>query len=708
MQSTEIVDIELTSPGGPPPVVHAVAGDIYSRFVEMHLFAAGVPFEPPSGTTCTIGWRRQNGDSGAYSSILQEDGQTTRDAYTLEGSVLTIELDWHVCQRAGDVAVNVSLNGEGGSRLHTWELICRVGRGAVADADDPTKPSESATDAANRAEQAAQDAAASAGQAAASAGKVDAALEELDGMLVNGPVVSVNGKTGRVTLTASDVDYVPGSLPITADNVQDALTFLAGSYFPKLAVTVPAGSLVTVQMDSYSYQQTATEGTASFVLPALGQWTVQASLNEQTATRTVDVDNLGQTFQLTVSYFTATLNVTAPTGATVTATSGLNQVTGTVQSGTTVALTIPVAGTYSVVAAFDGANSQAASVEVTEDGQTYSAEPAFCTLTVTVPTGSQVQAKNGSTTITKTSNGTALFYLPNTGTWQVSASLSGQQASDSIECSAYQGYQLTLSYISISETLNENDWETIHEVSAAGDAASWWAVGDTKAVVLNGKIGILQANVMAIDVFILGFNHNASREGQHLIHFAIGKISGKQVALCDSQYNDYTSSTCFHMNSSDDNGGGWNQSYMRKTILGNSGSPSSPPSNSLLAALPADLRAVMQSVNKYTDNTGHSSNSSGAVTATVDWLWLLAEFELYGSRTYANQYERNSQQQYDYFKAGNPKTFGKHNATGTVVWAWSRSPYYDNNLSFVVFGTDGTAGTGNAYVSGAVCAGFAV
>ena len=213
---------------------------------------------------------------------------------------------------------------------------------------------------------------------------------------------------------------------------------------------------------------------------------------------------------------------------------------------------------------------------------------------------------------------------------------------------------------------------------------------------------------MAIDVFILGFNHNASREGQHRIHFAIGKISGKQVALCDSEYGDYTSSTCFHMNSSDDNGGGWNQSYMRKTILGNSGNPSSPPSNSLLAALPADLRAVMQSVSKYTDNTGHSSNSSGAVTVTVDWLWLMAEFEVYGSRSYANQYERNSQMQYDYFKAGNPKTFGRHDSTGSVVWAWSRSPNYSTYRDFVVFNTDGTAGYRNANCSAGLFAGFAV
>ena len=116
----------------------------------------------------------------------------------------------------------------------------------------------------------------------------------------------------------------------------------------------------------------------------------------------------------------------------------------------------------------------------------------------------------------------------------------------------------------------------------------------------------------------------------------------------------------------------------------------------------------MQSVNKYTDNTGNGGNSSGAVTATVDWLWLLAEFELYGSRTCANQYERNSQQQYDYFKAGNPKTFGKHNATGTVVWAWSRSPRYDANVNFVIFDTDGTANRNDANRSGGLFTGFAV
>ena len=219
MKSTEIVAIDIASPNGPPPVVHAVAGDIYSRFLQMHLYAGGIPFEPPSGTTCTIGWRRQNGDSGAYNSILEDDGSSSHPAWELEDNVLTIELDWHVCQHPGDVAVNVSLNGEGGSRLHTWELCCRVARGAVADADDPTKPSESATDAANRAEAAAAEAQDSAADLDDAVKRAEAAAQRAESLApTEGLVNSVNGKGGVVVLDAYDVGALPS--PATTAGVQ--------------------------------------------------------------------------------------------------------------------------------------------------------------------------------------------------------------------------------------------------------------------------------------------------------------------------------------------------------------------------------------------------------------------------------------------------------------------------------------------------------
>ena len=117
------------------------------------------------------------------------------------------------------MAVNVSLNGEGGSRLHTWELCCRVARGAVADADDPTKPSESATDAANRAEAAAAEAQDSAANLEAAVKRAEAAAQRAESLApTEGLVNSVNGKGGAVVLDPYDVGALPS--PATTAGVQ--------------------------------------------------------------------------------------------------------------------------------------------------------------------------------------------------------------------------------------------------------------------------------------------------------------------------------------------------------------------------------------------------------------------------------------------------------------------------------------------------------
>ena len=259
-----------------------------------------------------------------------------------------------------------------------------------------------------------------------------------------------------------------------------------------------------------------------------------------------------------------------------------------------------------------------------------------------------------------------------------------------------------------NDTLNSNTWAAIKAASDAGDAANVWSVGDTKSIRLNGKVGNFTFSNQSIDAFIVGFNHNSSKEGGQRTHFAIGKISGKLVALCDSQYgNEQTSSGYFNMNTSRTNSGGWNNSNMRRNILGNTGTPSSPPANTLLAALPSDLRAVMKSVTKYTDNTGNGSNVAGNVTATTDYLWLFAEFEVFGTRYIANEYEKNSQAQYAYFSAGNSRVAYRHSSTGTAVWWWLRSAYYTNYSYFCYVTTDGSYGDGYASWSAGVVAGFA-
>lgn len=260
-----------------------------------------------------------------------------------------------------------------------------------------------------------------------------------------------------------------------------------------------------------------------------------------------------------------------------------------------------------------------------------------------------------------------------------------------------------------TSTLSDNDWATIRQVSSAGQGANYWAVGDVKPITINGRVGNTTFTNLSINVFILGFNHNASKEGSNRIHFQIGKIGTTPVALCDANYGSGMSgSGYFNWNTSNTNNGGWKSCYRRSTLYGNSGTPTNPVSNSLMAALPSDLRAVMQPVTKYTDNVANGSgNVQSNVNATTDYLFDLAEFEVFGTRYIANSYEQNYQLQYDYYKAGNSKVAYKHSAVSTAVWWGLRSPYYGNFDIFVFVYTDGGYSYFSANYSGGLRPGFA-
>ena len=218
--------------------------------------------------------------------------------------------------------------------------------------------------------------------------------------------------------------------------------------------------------------------------------------------------------------------------------------------------------------------------------------------------------------------------------------------------------------------LNDMTWEQIRAISDAGTASNYFSVGDTKTIVINGTVGATTFSNLSVDVFILGFDHNSTIEGTNTIHFKIGKIDGVQVGLCDANYLGASSVSSdkkgwFRIctGGTANNSGGWASCSMRTTILGSDSTPENPTPNSLLSALPSDLLAVMKPATKYSDNTGGGSNTASYVTATIDYLFLIAEFESAGRRAYANSAEQNYQARYDYYKAGNSRVHYKHDET---------------------------------------------
>lgn len=262
--------------------------------------------------------------------------------------------------------------------------------------------------------------------------------------------------------------------------------------------------------------------------------------------------------------------------------------------------------------------------------------------------------------------------------------------------------------------LNDNTWEKISFIAQNGLGSSFWAVGDAKQITINATIGTKSYSNYQPWVYILGFNHNATYEGNNTIHFGCFqstqtyKANGG-IALDDSNYgNEISTTLAFHMNTTNTNSGGWQSSVMRQQVLdSDASSATSGSSNSFLAALPSDLQAVLKQCTKYTNNTGQSS-VQGAVTATQDWLFLLSEYEVQGTITNSNSYEANYQQQYQYYANGNSKVKYRQNVTDLAVYWWNRSPHASIRNYFCFVDADGSANYNFASFSLGLAPGFCV
>lgn len=303
-------------------------------------------------------------------------------------------------------------------------------------------------------------------------------------------------------------------------------------------------------------------------------------------------------------------------------------------------------------------------------------------LVANVADGATVTATLGSKTVTGVSvDGQARLKIPQEGKWTVSAT-SGLLVSVPQEISVPATIDIAL----IAQELNDTSWAAIKQASDANIGANYWSVGDCKQITMNGKVsdGLTLTNYSAW-VYIIGFNHNAEREGNGIAFQGFKSTkNGTPVCLTDSGYNSIKESgTWFNMKIPVTNIGGWQDSSMRTVVI-----------PLIKAAFPADLQAVIKTSTIYT------APNYGTIecTASDDDVFLLAEYEVFGKQLFATAREPNYLKQYAYYSAGNSKVKYMHTATGSAAFWWMRSPYSGNNADFCYVRSDGSDGRTTAYI----------
>lgn len=323
-------------------------------------------------------------------------------------------------------------------------------------------------------------------------------------------------------------------------------------------------------------------------------------------------------------------------------------------------------------------------------------------ITVTTTVGATVTVTLGTKSATAiATGGTAKISVWDYGSYSIHVELGDAVGEATVDVIAVQDYAVTVeTVLPIPTVLNNATWAQIKKAAEKSQGPNYWAVGDAKQITINGKLsdGLTLSNYQTW-VYIIGFDHNSAVEGTGIAFqgFKTAQSGGIDICLCDSAFpGDKTSGQWFNMDNSATDTGGWNGCNMRNNTL-----------PLVKSAFPSDLQAVLKTTTIYSDNADDGYDTASNVTATQDKLYLLAEFEIFGVRTHANSAERNHQQQYAYYVAGNSKIKYRYDRTATAAYWWERSISVTTG-SFCGVSLVGTAINGNAHASRGLAPAFKV
>ena len=192
-------------------------------------------------------------------------------------------------------------------------------------------------------------------------------------------------------------------------NLLDADRFAAW-----IVVKVDSGSTVVATLNSCILTATASNGQAMFRVPRAGNWTIKGTLGGNSDTATVSITERRQKKSVTLSYFTATIAVTWPSGSTCTAKCGSTTLTAPNTSGS-YTFTVHTAGSW-VVSCSGGGLSASQTVSITASGQSKSVTLAYTKIPAFTYTGQYKIVDDSGNEITSTTTNNWNIRLLTSGT----------------------------------------------------------------------------------------------------------------------------------------------------------------------------------------------------------------------------------------------------------------------------------------------------
>lgn len=229
----------------------------------------------------------------------------------------------------------------------------------------------------------------------------------------------------------------------------------------------------------------------------------------------------------------------------------------------------------------------------------------------------------------------------------------------------------------VSDTLEENDWATIAEVAASGEASQHWKIGDTKTITIGSETYHAQ---------IIGFNHDDLDSSDAKYNDASYNGGTKKAGITFQMQEILTQ--LYRMDETSSNACSWRDSEMRVQTM-----------PAIKQIFDAEAVAVMRTVAK---KTAHSQTDSTIFT-TPDELFLLAHIEVFESVGSSHPGEG---EQYEFYKSGNSKI--KYYLSGSAYYWWLRSPSTSYSSSFRFVNSSGSTSSNYAANTWGVAAGFCV